>query len=101
MNKDEPVIVSLLPSRLIRSYRAADKADVVGVWHRSGLAAYTYLPTWQALTLEMADRVFENIILPKDELWVGTEDERIVAYLAMNGSYIDRLYVDLPEWHKG
>jgi GNAT superfamily N-acetyltransferase len=101
MNKDEPFIVSLHPPRLIRPYRATDKVDVVGVWHRSGLAAYTYLPTWQALTLETAYWVFENIILPKDELWVGTENERIVAYLAINGSYIDRLYVDPPEWHKG
>ena len=28
-----------------------DESAVVGVWHRSEIAAYTYLPTWQAFTL--------------------------------------------------
>jgi ribosomal protein S18 acetylase RimI-like enzyme len=42
-----------------------------------------------------------NIIRPKCRIWVGTLDEQIIAYLAMNGSYIDRLYVDPPEWRKG
>ena len=85
----------------IRPFRAADEADVAGVWHRSGLAAYTYLPTWQALTLETARTVFQEVILPKCAIWVGTRDERVAAYLAMNGSYIDRLYVDPSEWRQG
>ena len=87
--------------KLIRKYREIDKAEIVGVWHRSGIEAYTYLPTWQALTIETATWVFENVILPKSEIWVGVLDERIVAYMAINGSYIDRLYVDPPEWRKG
>jgi uncharacterized glyoxalase superfamily protein PhnB len=32
---------------------------------------------------------------------VGTVDERVVAYLAMRGPYIDRMYVDPREWRKG
>ena len=87
--------------RSIRKFEPADQAEVVGVWHRAGLAAYTYLPTWQALTLEKAGWVFENIIRPNAEIWLGTQEGRIVAYLAMKGSYIDRLYIDPPEWHKG
>src|SRR4030042_830071 len=65
------------------------------------LAAYPYLPTWQALTLETASTIFREIIRPKCAIWVGTLDRRIVAYLAMQGSYIDRLYVDPSEWRKG
>ena len=87
--------------RRIRKFRDADEADVVGVWYRSGMAAYTYLPTWQALTLEQARRVFAEIIRPRCAIWVGTLNKQIVAYLAMNGSYIDRLYVDPPEWRQG
>jgi GNAT superfamily N-acetyltransferase len=87
--------------RRIRQFREADEAEVAGVWHRSGLAAYTYLPTWQALTIEKARIVFHEIIRPKCAIWVGTLDERIVAYLAMNGSYLDRLYVDPGEWRQG
>ena len=87
--------------RIIRPYQEADEAAVAGVWHRAGLAAYTYLPTWQALTLETAEYVFHNVIRPNCAIWVGTLDNQPVAYLAMNGSYIDRLYVDPSEWRKG
>ena len=44
--------------RRIRPFHDADEAEVVGVWHRSGLAAYPYLPTWQALTMERAQFIF-------------------------------------------
>lgn len=87
--------------RNIRPFTDADEADVVGVWHRSGLAAYTYLPTWQTLTIETAHVVFRNVIRANCEIWVGMLNGRIVAYLAMNKSYLDRLYVDPDEWRKG
>ena len=87
--------------RSLRPFHDTDEAEVVGVWHRAGLAAYPYLPTWQALTLERAQWVFHNIIRAQCAIWVGILDEHIVAYLAMNGSYIDRLYVDPSEWRTG
>jgi GNAT superfamily N-acetyltransferase len=87
--------------RNTRRFRDTDEAEVVRVWHRAGIAAYTYLPTWQALTIEQAHWVFRNVIRPKCTIWVGLLDGRIVAYLAMNGSYIDRLYVDPPQWRTG
>jgi GNAT superfamily N-acetyltransferase len=87
--------------RTIREFRPADAADVAAVWHRSGRATYTYLPTWQAFTLEEARRVFSNIIQPDCAIWVATLDERIVAYLAMKGTDLNRLYVDPDEWRKG
>jgi len=85
----------------IRPYRPADESAVVGVWHRAGRAAYTYLPTWQQFTLEQALHVFQHVIVPHCELWVGTRGDLVVAYLAMKKSYIDRLYVDPPEQRKG
>src|SRR5215471_686758 len=87
--------------RIIREFQHADAADVVDVWHRSGRATYTFLPTWQAFTLEQARWVFENVIRPHCAIWVATLDERVVAYLAMKGTYIDRLYVDPREWRTG
>ena len=89
------------PVRIIRPYRDTDEAEVIGVWLRSGLAAYTYLPTWQAMTLETAVYVFRTIIRPSTAIWVGVLDGRVVAFLAMKGSYLDRLYVDPLDWHKG
>src|SRR5919201_2989878 len=87
--------------RALREFQPDDEGAVVGVWHRAGLAAYTYLPTWQALTLERAQYVFHHIIRAQCAIWVATLDECVVAYLAMKGTYIDRLYVDPREWRKG
>jgi ribosomal protein S18 acetylase RimI-like enzyme len=87
--------------RTIRKFQPADEADVVAVWHRAGIAAYTFLPTWQAFTLEQARGVFARVIRPHCAIWVATLDERVVAYLAMKGTSIDRLYVDPLEWRKG
>jgi GNAT superfamily N-acetyltransferase len=87
--------------RAIRPFQDADETDTAAVWHRSGLAAYPYLPTWQAMTLETAQWVFRHVIRTQCAIWVGTLDGRVVAYLAMNGSTLDRLYVDPAEWRKG
>src|SRR5512139_685674 len=91
----------LMSKAEIRPFQDADEFDTTAVWHRSGLAAYPYLPTWQAFTLESAQWVFHNVIRAEGDLWVGTLNSQVVAYLAMNGSLIDRLYVDPGEWRKG
>src|SRR6266581_6247154 len=56
--------------------------------------------TLHALTLtrEQARGVFDRIIPPHCAIWVATLDERVVAYLVMKGTYIDRLYIDPCEW---
>ena len=85
----------------IRPFADDDEPAVVGVWHRSGRAAYTYLPTWQVFTLDEAARVFRDVIRPRCRLWVGTRDDDVVAYLAMKDDLVDRLYVDPSEWRGG
>jgi len=74
----------------IRPYVPADEAEVVTVWYRAGRAVYTFLPTWQAFTRDQAHRVFVDLIVPSCAVWVGTCDERVVAYLALKANYIDR-----------
>jgi ribosomal protein S18 acetylase RimI-like enzyme len=85
----------------IRTFQDEDESAVVSVWHRSGQAAYGFLPLWQTLTLDHADKIFREVIRIQCKIWVGTLDEQVVAYLAMKGSYIDRMYVDPSEWRKG
>lgn len=85
----------------VRPFRADDEPDVVDVWHRSGRAAYAFLPSWQAFTLDRARTVFREVILGQCDVWVGTLEQRVVAYLAMKGSYIDRMYVDPGQWRQG
>ncbi len=86
---------------MIRPFQPEDVTATADLWHRSGLATYTYLPTWQSLSAEVAQQVFRDVIMANCQLWVGVQDERIVAFLAMNGSYIDRLYVDPSAWRQG
>ena len=85
----------------IRQFQKGDESAVVGVWHRSGKARYTFLPTWQEFSLATARKVFREVIRPRCHIWVGIRDDQIVAYLAMNGSYVDRMYVDPSEWRRG
>jgi GNAT superfamily N-acetyltransferase len=85
----------------IRLFEDQDEPVVISVWHRSGRAAYHFLPAWQALTLERAGEIFREVIRPRCNIWVGTRHEHVVAFLAMRGSYIDRMFVDPAEWRKG
>lgn len=91
----------MTPPPSIRRFRDEDEPSVVDVWYRSGRAVYTFLPAWRALTLEVATRIFRQVIRPRCEIWLGTNDERIVAYLALDGAYLDRLYVDPAEQRRG
>ncbi len=78
---------------ITRPYEPGDQAAVVDVWRRSGDAAYQFLPTWQAYTLEDHTRFFRNRIVKSCDIWVGIDEGEVTGYLALNGSYIDRLYI--------
>ena len=86
---------------MIRRMATDESIAVADVWHRAGLAEYTYLPTWQAFPLIEARRVFRDVILARCEIWVAVEEDVPVGYLALDGNYIDRLYVDPDHQHKG
>ena len=84
----------------VRRITRSDTASVCAVWFRSGKDEYTYLDNWQSLTKFEAADLFEKIIVHKCEIWVA-EDAEIVGFLAMDNSYIDRLYVDPSEQRAG
>ena len=84
-------------TELIRRYNPTDEKAVADVWHRAGLAEYTYLPTWQAFSLKDARRVFREVIAADCEIWVRVEGDVVIGFLALDGDFLDRLYVD-PVW---
>jgi GNAT superfamily N-acetyltransferase len=88
-------------SGLVRCYEADDEGAVASVWHRSGRAAYVYLPKWQAFEAHEARRVFREVILPSCDVWVAAMGAGVVGFLALKGSYVDRLYVDPSEQRRG
>lgn len=83
---------------MIRRYESTDESAVAALWHRAGVAEYTYLPTWQTFSAQKAHRVFRDLIAARCEIWVqsssGARGETLSGYLALDGDYLDRLYVD-------
>ncbi len=86
----------------IRNYDNQDFDAVLVLWRISrelssnGAELAGEHPLWE-------DALYmDREILAKDQVWVAIgEDGKIVAFLAMVGSYIDRLYVLPKHWHKG
>jgi len=79
---------------MIREFETSDENYVAGIWHRAGLLEYTYLPAFQALDSERALAVFRSDILSACNLWVEASGPDIRGFIALNGAYVDRLYVD-------
>jgi ribosomal protein S18 acetylase RimI-like enzyme len=77
----------------IRLMKDEDLEAVVRVWHTAGRMAYTPIESRQRCTLDQARSVFRHQIAPVCEVWVAETEVEIVGYLALKGSYIDRLYV--------
>lgn len=75
-----------------RPFRDADLEAVVRLWHETKRAAYPYLPLEQDRALEEDARFFRARIRPL-EVWVAERSGEILGFLALRGSYLDRLYV--------
>lgn len=80
----------------IRRISDLDFDEVVMLWHAAKKRAYTYLPREQAQTLPEDKDFFREHILGHCDVWIAEADGRILGFLAICGSYVDRLYV-LPE----
>ncbi len=78
---------------IVRRMIDAEARTVVELWHDTKKNAYPYLPLEQARTLDEDFAFFQQVLLPRFDIWVAEEQDQLVGFLAMNGSYIDRLYV--------
>ncbi|XOV83688.1 MAG: GNAT family N-acetyltransferase [bacterium] len=86
---------------MIRRYRAADLHGTALVWFKSGIQVYAYLPEFQKLNQAQAQQVFSKIIEPQNSIWVFEQDAQIIGFIALQDSYIDRLYVDPMHQNRG
>lgn len=85
----------------IKPYRSTDEALVAAIWHRAGLDEYSYLPRFLALTPAVARKVFAEVIVVDAELRVAWDADIPIGFIALKGSYIDRLYVDPGAQRRG
>lgn len=77
----------------LRAYRPEDEDALVALWHQTKRHAYPYLESEQGYTLETDTVFFREQMAPRCDIWLACEDERLVGFLALEGSYVDRLYV--------
>ncbi len=79
----------------------SDENRIAEIWLQSGLDEYTYLPDFQSLDFDQALKIFREVIVPDFDVWVEESQNVIRGYLAVKGSYIDRLYVDPVSQRRG
>jgi ribosomal protein S18 acetylase RimI-like enzyme len=78
---------------VVRPIREDEVPAVITLWHETKLDAYPYLPLEQSRTIEQDSWFFRERILPGSSVWLAVRDGVIAGFLALQGSYIDRLYV--------
>ena len=77
----------------LRPFREADFEALVLLWHETKQDAYPYLPLEQGRTLDEEAGFFGVRILPRCTIFVVEIRGRLAGFLAVDGSYVDRLYV--------
>ena len=84
-----------------RRARGEETRTIVELWNATKRDAYPYLPLEQARTVEEDLGFFRGQIEPRCDIWVALRGDEIVGFLAMDGSYIDRLYVHPSAQRRG
>ena len=84
----------------LRPYAARDEAALVALWHETKQRAYPYLPTEQSYTVETDTAFFRDHLAPRCAIWLAVEGEVLLGFIALQGSYVDRLYVH-PDRQRG
>jgi GNAT superfamily N-acetyltransferase len=81
---------------LIRPLATGDDADleaVVRVWNATKRDTYDFPPQEQARSVAEDGAVFRERIAPRCAIWVAVEDGDVLGFVALAGTYVDRLYV--------
>ena len=78
---------------IIERVQKSDLDEVVLLWHECKRVAYPYLPLEQGRTLKEDKEYFCENILTNCDIWVAKEEEKLLGFIAVNGNWIDRLYV--------
>ena len=76
-----------------RRARPEETATIAKLWNETKRDAYPYLPLEQGRSVEEDLGFFQGHIEPRCDIWVASRDDEIVGFMAMDGSYVDRLYI--------
>ena len=84
---------------MIRPFREEDFELVTKFWFEAMDVAMPGLEQRMGHTLGGARRYFKEVVSAENRLWVYELNGVPVGYLALQGEFIDRLYVD-PAYHR-
>jgi ribosomal protein S18 acetylase RimI-like enzyme len=77
----------------VRALEPDDVERVVEIWNQTKRDTYDFIPQERDRSVDDDRGFFVAHILPQCAIWVAREDGRIVGFVALRGSYVDRLYV--------
>ncbi len=84
---------------IIRLYKPEDFEDVTRLWFEAETVAMPQLMQRMGHTLEDAREYFSRAVVAEDQIWVYERNGVPLGFLAIQGEFIDRLYVD-PAYHR-
>ena len=77
----------------IRPLEAADLDAVIRVWIATKRDTYHFIPLEQSHSEADDQAFFRTHILPRCAIWIAVAGGDVLGFLALAGSYVDRLYV--------
>ena len=80
---------------IIRLYKTEDFDDITRLWFDAETAAMPKLMARMGHTLEDAREYFLRAVVGEDQIWVYERSGVPLGFLAIQGDFIDRLYVCL------
>jgi len=86
---------------ILRRLRDGETEAVVRLWGETKRDAYPYLPLEQARTYDEDLAFWRSRLAPRCVFWVAEEDGEVRGFLALEGSYLDRLYVHPHHQRRG
>ena len=84
---------------IIRLYKPEDFDNITRLWFEAETVAMPKLMERMGHTLEDAREYFSRVVVTENQIWVYERDGVPLGFLAIQGDFIDRLYVD-PAYHR-
>jgi ribosomal protein S18 acetylase RimI-like enzyme len=84
---------------IIRLYKTEDFDDITRLWFEAETVAMPKLMARMNYTIEDAREYFQRAVVAEDQIWVYEHNGIPLGFLAIQGEFIDRLYVD-PAYHR-
>jgi ribosomal protein S18 acetylase RimI-like enzyme len=84
---------------IIRLYKTEDFEAITRLWFEAENVAMPKLMARMKYTIEDAREFFLRAVVSENQIWVYERDGVPLGFLAIQGEFIDRLYVE-PAYHR-